>query len=306
MLDGRQNVWVDFSPVVRTPRLTIGPSQLIRPFEELWRSCRAAGLLSGTLYLPNADGRLSSGFLRMKLLVPRERALEIDPVHPAWNFSAPTLYLPSAQVADNLTYPGTAEDDSGTTDVIRWHETIAKHLLEITTTAAGGTLVLCCSYLDIRAFAVLLADSLGERLLSSKGGSSMRILSEEFLRLGRKMARPVWLATGSAWTGLDLADRNASDPTRDVLLTDLVITRIPFGTNKTAVHLARIKRLGFDVEAMEAALRLKQGLGRLIRREGVTNRRIWMMDGRSIGRRSGYFKRVFGPLVSYPKRETFV
>ena len=82
MLGGRQNVWVDFSPVVRTPRLTVGPSQLIRPFEELWASCDAAGLFSGTLYLPNADGRLSSGFLRMKLLVPRERAHEINPVHP--------------------------------------------------------------------------------------------------------------------------------------------------------------------------------------------------------------------------------
>ncbi len=102
MLDGRQNVWLDFSPVVRTPRLTVGPSQLIRPFEELWQSCRAAGLLSGTLYLPKADGRLSSGFLRMKLCVPRERALEINPVHPGWNFTAPTIYLPSEATAKEL------------------------------------------------------------------------------------------------------------------------------------------------------------------------------------------------------------
>ncbi len=88
-------------------------------------------------------------------------------------------------------------------------------------------------------------------------------------------------------------------------MTDLVITRVPFGTNKTAVHMARVKRLGFDMEAMEAALRLKQGLGRLIRREGVSGRRIWVMDGRSQGQRSGYFKRVFGPVFAYPQRETF-
>ncbi len=80
---------------------------------------------------------------------------------------------------------------------------------------------------------------------------------------------------------------------------------MPFGTNRTAVHKARIKRLGFDIEAMEAALRLKQGLGRLIRREGVIGRRIWMMDGRVQGRHSGYFKRVFGPVFAYPQREIF-
>ncbi len=212
MLDGRQNVWLDFSPIVRTPRLTVGPSQLIRPFEELWQSCRAAGLLSGTLYLPKADGRLSSGFLRMKLCVPRERALEINPVHPGWNFTAPTIYLPSEAAAKDLSYPGTAEDESGAGEVSRWHEAIAKHLSEVSSTAIGGTLVLCCSYVDIRAFSTLLKESLGERLLSSLGGSSLRVLSEEFAQLSRKKARPVWLATGSAWTGLDLADRETSDP----------------------------------------------------------------------------------------------
>ena len=305
MLDGRQNIWLDFSPVVRTPRLTVGPTQLIRPFEELWQSCRAAGLLSGTLYLPDSHDRLSSAFLRMKLRVPLERALEINPVHPAWNFTSPTIYLPNEVAAKDLTYPGTADDETGATDVHHWHEALAKRLLEVSTTARGGILVLCCSYLDIRAISALLTDALGERLLSSSGGSSLRPLSEAFIQLGRKKARPVWLATGSAWTGLDLADRETFDPDQDTLLTDLVITRVPFGTNKTAVHMSRIKRMGFDVEAMETALRLKQGLGRLIRREGVTGRRIWMMDGRSLGRRSSYFKRVFGPVFAYPHRETF-
>ena len=200
MLDGRQNVWLDFSPVVRTPRLTVGPSHLMRPFEALWDSCRAAGLLSGTLYLPNADGRLSSGFLRMKLCVPRERALEINPVHPSWNFTAPTIYLPGEATARALTYPGTAEDEGGASEVHRWHETLAGHLSEISATALGGTLVLCCSYIDVRALSALLTDGLGGRLLSSLSGGSLRTSVEEFIQQSRKKARPVWLATGSAWT----------------------------------------------------------------------------------------------------------
>ncbi len=305
MLGGRQNVWVDFSPVIRAPRLTVGPSQLIRPFEELWASCAAAGLLSGTLYLPNADGRLSSGFLRMKLLVPRERAHEINPVHPTWNFSIPTVHLPQASAARALLYPGSADDEHGTADVEKWHHAIAARLQDIGHTAAGGTLVLCCSYLDVRALSALLGENLGERLLASRGSGSLRMLGEEFIRLGRRNARPVWLATGSAWTGLDLSDPEAVDSADDFALTDLVVTRIPFGANKTAVHLARTKRLGFDVECMEAALRLKQGLGRLIRRDGVMKRRIWMLDGRSNFQHSGYFRRVFGPVLAYPNRRFF-
>ena len=305
MLGGRQNVWVDFSPVVRTPRLTVGPSQLIRPFEELWASCAAAGLLSGTLYLPNADGRLSSGFLRMKLLVPRERAHEINPVHPGWNYTIPTVYLPDATAARELLYPGSADDEHGRADVEKWHRAVAARLQEVSNTAAGGTLVLCCSYLDVRALGTLLAGPLAARLLTSRGSGSLRVLGEEFIQLGRESVRPVWLATGSAWTGLDLSDHHALDPAEDFALTDLVVTRIPFGANKTAVHLARTKRLGFDVECMEAALRLKQGLGRLIRRAGVVERRIWVLDGRSHSQQSGYFKRVFGPVFAYPNRRLF-
>ena len=56
---------------------------------------------------------------------------------------------------------------------------------------------------------------------------------------------------------------------------------------------------------MEAALRLKQGLGRLIRRAGVVERRIWVLDGRSHSQQSGYFKRVFGPVFAYPNRRLF-
>lgn len=37
---------------------------------------------------------------------------------------------------------------------------------------------------------------------------------------------------------------------------------------------------GFVAEIMVAQRKLRQGLGRLIRREGVQNRRIWMLDAR--------------------------
>ena len=57
------------------------------------------------MYLPNADGRLSSGFMRMKLLVPRERAHEINPVHPGWNHTIPTVYLAGRSRSPNVALP---------------------------------------------------------------------------------------------------------------------------------------------------------------------------------------------------------
>ena len=44
--------------------------------------------------------------------------------------------------------------------------------------------------------------------------------------------------------------------------------------------LSRIKRMGMHAVTQEALLTLKQGLGRLIRRSGVQDRHLWLLDGR--------------------------
>ena len=71
------------------------------------------------------------------------------------------------------------------------------------------------------------------------------------------------------------------DPAKDFLLTDLVIVRIPYGMNRTSTHIAREAwNPNADFKGKEAILRLKQGLGRLMRQDGVTDRHIWFLDGR--------------------------
>ena len=97
-----------------------------------------------------------------------------------------------------------------------------------------------------------------------------------------KGLRPVMLGLGGAWTGIDLTDPSVP-PERDNLLTDLVIVRMPVGLNRTNSALARIERSGTASISNEALLTFKQGLGRLIRRTGVTDRRIWILDGRIFG-----------------------
>lgn len=97
--------------------------------------------------------------------------------------------------------------------------------------------------------------------------------------------RPIWLATGPAGTGLDLT-LNALAPEDDFLLSDLIIPNVPIGMNQSTVHKSRVEVFGYIEEMMAATLIFKQWLGRLIRREGVTHRRIWMLDGRVPDRRS--------------------
>ena len=128
---------------------------------------------------------------------------------------------------------------------------------------------------------------------------------EEFMRKARAGDRPVWIATGGAWVGLDLRDSLAIEAKDDNLLTDLVILRLPFQQNQTSTHYARKERSGHDIEFLETAIRLRQGLGRLIRREGVLNRRIWFMDGRVHGARRHYYERITRVLARYPNQQSF-
>jgi CRISPR type IV-associated DEAD/DEAH-box helicase Csf4 len=66
----------------------------------------------------------------------------------------------------------------------------------------------------------------------------------------------------------------------DLLLTDLVIPAIPFGTNRTMTHAARVAYAKFPAEKSEAMMTFRQWLGRPVRREGLAHRRIWVLDGR--------------------------
>ena len=91
--------------------------------------------------------------------------------------------------------------------------------------------------------------------------------------------RPVWVATGVAWTGLDLSDR-ARPASEDGLLTDLVITRLQIRRGEGVHEALRYERAGLSMMRLETVFRFRQGLGRLVRAEGLPDRRLWVCDGR--------------------------
>ena len=287
---------VTFSLKLRLPSVTVGPSFLRNYFKSLWDSCQSACLLSATLYVCEKPGQFSSRFVRIKLCIPSDRALETKPFVAPWIYNSPTLYSPDPDNARAFAYPG--ESRESPLELESWFTKIAGSISILAKDAAGGTLVLCNSYADIEALGKCL-NSLDIRLMIQTRDDSVKALTALFKANARAGGRPVWLATGPAWTGIDLRDELAANASYDRILTDLVITRSPLGRNRTAAHVARVSRIGFEQELLDAAFTLRQGLGRLIRREDLRDRRIWFLDGR-IHTKRGTFHKINALLRTYP------
>ncbi|MHB1201460.1 MAG: hypothetical protein ACYCZ6_18295 [Polaromonas sp.] len=176
---------------------------------------------------------------------------------------------------------------------VAWHDDLAQELRKIWSSAAGGVLVLCTSYATVKALHERLTsgdDDLADSVVRAVAKVSVRSQAQDFLRHSQQGRRPLWLAVGSAWTGVDIGGH---DPWRDLfgqeiapeddnVLTDLVIPRLPFGTNQSLSHLWRLRNSpNVPWDLYNASLLFKQALGRLVRRALLpANRRIFVLDAR--------------------------
>lgn len=262
-MSGYGTVRLEVSPVRYYGQLQVSRANLQLPLEHLWGRCRAAALVSATLYSDGVNG----GLTRWKLGVPKERASFLAAVVPAWVIDPVQVMLPAA-------------DDPLPDDSPEWLDFQAGKIRSISHAAAGGTLVLCTSYANAAGITARLAD-LGERLVAQSHGTSASLCASQFRHLYAAGQRPVWVGVGSAWTGIDLHDPNAQ-PEEDRMLTDLVVTRLPLGANRTLTHERRVSIAGFGIVSQEAVWQLRQGIGRLVRRQGVSQRQLWLLDPRIV------------------------
>jgi hypothetical protein len=263
-LSGYSILQLGATPVRKYPLLTCGRDNLERYFGELWSHVGAAVLTSATLYAPDATGQQSAAHIRWVLGVPKNRACYLAPVIPAWvTQSSDITRMPSEL----------APDDSDA-----WLTQTAMQLERVYQSAQGGTLALCTSYATVEALAQRLAQRYPHLLAQSMSNSASRC-AQQFRQQFASGIKPLWLGVGNAWTGIDLADKEAPAE-QDLLLTDLYIPRLPYGCNRTLTHRRRVAALGFMVEVHETARMLKQGVGRLVRREGLRHRHIWLADSR--------------------------
>lgn len=281
-LSGYMTISTDVSPVRRYPQITIGRASLENAMLQLWDSTAGAVLVSATLYGDNNDAKL----VRWKLGVPVERSCYLPPVHPSWTFDAVTLKDKRVTCKPN--------------DSSQWADEAANVINEIALNAKGGTLILCTSFLNAEQLALRLQVALGERLITQSSCMSASMCVMRYKTLYQQGIKPVWIGLGAAWTGIDLSDESV-EPENDHMLTDLIVTRLPFGANRTIMHERRVRIAGFSVVIQEASWYLRQGVGRLVRRKGAVSKNLWVLDSRLDGDEI-WVKRLNKTLIQRYKR----
>ena len=170
-------------------------------------------------------------------------------------------------------------------------EETARVVLETAAITGGGLLVLFTSHRALRRVAELLREREGQLPgpLFIQGEASRYRLLHQFTESGRG----ILLGTASFWEGVDVP----GNPLRGIILQ-----KLPFQVPTEPIVAARMEAIqerGFDpfwtYSLPEAALRLKQGFGRLIRtREdrGV----VLVLDHRILTRKYGpYLRRSLPP-----------
>ena len=163
------------------------------------------------------------------------------------------------------------------------HEMFDQQVEEVIASVArrvgGRTLVLFTSHRQLRDVHAALKHrvDLDEVLILGQGIDGQR---RQVLKSFEEADRPLLLGTASFWEGIDVPGER---------LSCVIMVRLPFPVPTEPVYAARAEQVrdGFAQLALpQAALRLKQGFGRLIRRS--TDRgAVVILDNRILGRDYG-------------------
>ncbi len=213
--------------------------------EDLFRKVDTCVVTSATLAV---DGRFE--FLRTRLGLDQDDVEPSCGIHPSpFDFATQSvLAIPTDGPAPNVDGAGHIAN-------------VARVLSDLIEVTRGGVFALFTSHRDVRAAAAALRDAgIGKRYkLLVHGEDSRQSLLRRFIETGSA----VLLGTASFWEGVDVP----GDPLRALLLAKLPF-RVPTEP-LVAARCERVEREGGDAFTdymlPDAALRLKQGFGRLIR-----------------------------------------
>ncbi|MFN9471027.1 helicase C-terminal domain-containing protein [Acidovorax sp.] len=270
------NVQLHLSAVRGYPTMDSGPASVAIQLADIWKTAEGGvALVSATMFSMGEDGEYHCDFMRNVLSIPLSRIATPAPVREPHITAIPTVYTVGEAAFADFVPPS----DRGAEGSAQWMERVAGAVREISFGARGGTLVLCTAYEDVRGLAERLAHILGERMVIQTPAHRFGTYVAEFKAKHAAGLRPILVGVGVAWTGVDLVD-TAVPAHEDWMLTDLVVVRLPINLNQSTTSRRRAATMGLYPLVNECLLSLKQGLGRLIRRAGVTERNIWVLDGR--------------------------
>ena len=158
---------------------------------------------------------------------------------------------------------------------------VARVLVELAHASDGGMFVLFTSHAALRRAADAVRDSIGGRWPLFVQGEGQR---DHLLRRFREAGSGILLGTDSFWEGVDVPGR---------ALRVLILAKLPFKVPTEPLTAARLERLearglnGFvHYLVPHAALKLKQGFGRLIRSRGDVGA-VVLLDPRVVTKRYG-------------------
>jgi ATP-dependent DNA helicase DinG len=245
------------------------PIVVARPMlDYCFKKIESAILVSGTL-----TTRKNFSFIKNRLGLNSE---ELEHTPEEGRFASPFNYADQAR----LFIPTDIPEPSSPA----YAEMVAQPLIDIIRTSQGGALVLCTSYNHLNYFYSNLSPQLcAEGFECYKQGEIER---HYLLELFKDDGNAVLFATDSFWEGVDIPGS---------ALRNLIITKLPFATPNDPVLEARNEKIREegsnpfrDYQLPMAAIKLKQGFGRLIRKKsdrGV----IWILDKRIVTKSYGNF-----------------
>ena len=233
----------------------------------------AACLMSATLTTGSKNKAPSFRFVRSRLGLSSNDQVEELAVPSPFRFEEQcVLYLPR---------------DLPAVGAEGFIERAAERICELVEMTDGGAFVLTTSLSSMRALHEQLKDILPMRLLLLQGERPKAALLSAF----RANGAAVLVATSSFWEGVDVPGR---------ALRLVILEKLPFAVPTDPVFQARSKALEeagrspfMDLALPGAAIALKQGFGRLLRRETDTGV-VALFDERVHTR--GYGKQILSAL----------
>ena len=253
----------------KTPNLTLAAVPLdLAPVlkDALFDRVETAVLTSATLA---AGGEFTFLEERLGLSLPPSRVTIREILPSPFDFPSQCVFGIPTDV------PEPREDEAG-------HDaSVARILVELAHASDGGIFALFTSHGALRRTADAVRGRLGGRWPLLVQGDGQR---DQLLRRFREAGSAILLGTDSFWEGVDVPGR---------ALRVLILAKLPFKVPSDPLTAARLERLtdagidGFTHYLVpHAALKLKQGFGRLIRSKTDVGAVI-LLDRRVVTRRYG-------------------